>query len=97
MNAPSPRIAPWPLLAAAVSWGLTVAMAANALSGPFAERACQTGCLQILAAASVLAAALGLAFGHSAPRHPVTLLALLSLLGLLAIYLTVFLIGTLTG
>ena len=91
------RIAYWPLLAALAGWGLTVVMVAHALSGPFAGRTCQTGCMQILAAASVLAAALGLAFGHRAPRHPVTLLALLSLLGLLAIYLTVFLIGTLTG
>lgn len=87
-----------PLLAALLGWGLTAALAANLLSGPFAERSCQTGCVQALGLAAFLTAVAGVLLGvRRRPRRPLDALATLSLLGLIAIYLTTFFIGVLTG
>lgn len=90
-------VAPAPLLAALLSWGLTAALAANLLGGPFAARSCQTGCVQLLGLAAFLLAVAGVLLGARRPRHPVNTLATLALLGLIAIYLTTFFIGVLTG
>lgn len=90
--------APGPLLAALLSWGLTAALATNLLGGPFAERSCQTGCMQGLGAAAFLIAVAGVLLGvRRRPRHPLDALVALALLGLIAIYLTTFFIGVLTG
>ena len=88
-------ISPWTVLATAVSWGLTVALAFNLLGGPFEMRSCQTGCMQSLGLASFIVAVAGVLVGHRPPHHLVTLLCLLSMLGLILIYLTTFLIGVL--
>ncbi len=90
-------VAPWPLLAALLSWGLTAALAANLLGGPFAERSCQTGCMQILGAAAFLIAVAGVLLGPRRPRRALNALVSLALLGLIAVYLTTFFIGVLTG
>ena len=90
-------ISPWTVLATAISWGLTVALVLNLLSGPFEARSCQTGCMQSLGLASFLVAVAGVLVGHRPPRHLVTLLCLLSMLGLILIYLTTFFIGVLLG
>lgn len=92
--------APGPLLAALLGWGLTAALAANLLGGPFAERSCQTGCVQALGLAAFLSAVAGVLLGvrrRPRPRRPLDALVTLSLLGLIAIYLTTFFIGVLTG
>ena len=90
--------APGPLLAALLGWGLTAALVANLLGGPFAERSCQTGCVQALGLAAFLSAVAGVLLGvRRRPRQPLDALVTLSLLGLIAIYLTTFLIGVLTG
>ena len=88
-------ISPWTVLATAVSWGLTVALVFNLLGGPFEARSCQTGCMQSLALASFIVAVAGVLVGHRPPHHLVTLLCLLSMLGLIIIYLTTFFIGVL--
>ena len=90
-------VAPWPLLAALLSWALTAALAANLLGGPFAERSCQTGCVRMLGLAAFLTAVAGMLLGPRRPRHPLNTLATLALLGLIGIYLTTFFIGVLTG
>lgn len=91
-------VAPAPLLAALLGWGLTVALAANLLGGPFAERSCQTGCVQLLGLAAFLSAVAGVLLGvRRRPRRPLDALVTLALLGLIAIYLTTFFIGVLTG
>ena len=90
-------VAPGPLLAALLSWGLTAALAANLLGGPFAERSCQTGCMQVLGAAAFLIAVAGMLLGPRRPRRALDALASLALLGLIAIYLTTFFVGVLTG
>lgn len=90
-------ISPWTVLATAVSWGLTVALAFNLLGGPFETRGCQTGCMQSLGLASFIVAVAGVLVGHRPPHHLVTLLCLLSMLGLILIYLTTFFIGVLFG
>ena len=91
-------VAPAPLLAALLGWGLTVALAADLLGGPFAERSCQTGCVQILGLAAFLSAVAGVLLGvRRRPRQPLDALVTLALLGLIAIYLTTFFIGVLTG
>ena len=91
-------VAPAPLLAALLGWGLTVALAANLLGGPFAERSCQTGCVQLLGLAAFLSAVAGVLLGvRRRPRRLLDALVTLSLLGLIAIYLTTFFIGVLTG
>ena len=90
-------VAPWPLLAALLSWGLTAALAANLLGGPFAGRSCQTGCMQVLGAAAFLIAVAGVLLGPRRPRRALNALVSLALLGLIAIYLTTFFIGVLTG
>ena len=91
-------VAPGPLLAALLGWGLTVALAANLLSGPFAERSCQTGCVQLLGLAAFLSAVAGVLLGvRRRPRRPLDALVTLALLGLIALYLTTFFIGALTG
>ncbi len=74
-----------------------MALVFNLLSGPFEARSCQTGCAQSLALVSFLVAVAGTLFGHRPPRHPVTTLCLLSMLGLIVIYLTTFFIGVLLG
>lgn len=90
--------APGPLLAALLGWGLTAALAANLLGGPFAERSCQTGCVQALGLAAFLSAVAGVLLGvRRRPRRPLDALVTLALLGLIAIYLTTFFIGVLTG
>lgn len=90
-------VAPWPLLAALLSWGLTAALAVNLLGGPFAARSCQTGCMQVLGAAAFLTAVAGVLLGPRRPRRALNALVSLALLGLIAIYLTTFFIGVLTG
>ena len=90
-------ISPWTVLATAVSWGLAVALGFNLLGGPFEARSCQTGCLQSLALASFIVAVAGVLVGRRPPHHLVTLLCLLSMLGLILIYLTTFFIGVLFG
>ena len=85
------------VLAALLAWGLAAALAFNLLGGPLVERSCQTGCVQILALASLLVAVVGLLLGYRRPRHWLTQLAALACLALLGIYLTIFFIGTLTG
>ena len=90
-------ISPWTVLATAVSWGLAIALVFNLLGGTFETRSCQTGCVQSLALASFIVAVAGVLVGHRPPRHLVTLLCLLSMLGLILIYLTTFFIGVLFG
>lgn len=90
-------ISPWTALATAVSWGLTAALVFNLLGGPFEARSCQTGCMQSLGLASFIVAVAGVLIGHRPPHHLVTLLCLLSMLGLIVIYLTTFFIGVLFG
>ena len=90
-------VSPWTVLATVVSWGLAVALAYNLLSGPFEARSCQTGCMQSLALASFLVAVAGVLVGHRPPRHLLTVLCLLAMLGLIGVYLTTFFIGTLFG
>ena len=90
-------ISPWTVLAAIVSWSLTIALTYNLLGGTFAERTCQTGCVQTLAIAAFAVAVVGILFGHRPPRHPVTVIALLALFALTGIYLTVFFVGVLLG
>lgn len=93
----APRPAAWPILAAAVSWTLTAVMVSNLLAGTFDTRSCQTVCVQILAASAVIAAVLGLALGHKAPRHWATVVAVLALAALLVMYAVTFFIGTVFG
>ena len=93
---PAP-VSPGIVLAAAVSWGLAVALGFNLLGGPFEARSCQTGCVQSLALASFAVAVAGVLFGRRGPHHLLSLLCLLAMLGLIVIYLTTFLIGVLTG
>ena len=88
-------ISPWTVLATAVSWSLTVALVINMLGGPFEARGCRTGCMQSLGLASFMIAVAGTLVGHRRPYHLVTLLCLLSMLGLIVIYLTTFFIGVL--
>lgn len=88
-------ISPWTVLTTAVSWSLTVALVINMLGGPFEARSCQTGCMQSLGLASFVVAVAGVLVGHRRPHHLVTLLCLLSMLGLIVIYLTTFFIGVL--
>lgn len=90
-------ISPWTVLATVVSWSLTVALVFNLLGGPFEARSCQTGCMQSLGLASFIVAVAGVLLGHRPPHHLVTLLCLLSMLGLILIYLTTFFIGVLFG
>ena len=90
-------ISPWTVLATAVSWSLTVALVFNFLGGTFDERICRTGCVQSLALASFIVAVAGVLIGHRPPHHLVTLLCLLSMLGLIGIYLTIFFVGVLFG
>lgn len=90
-------VALWPLLAALLSWGLTAALAVNLLGGPFAARSCQTGCMQALGAAAFLIAVAGALLGPRRPRRALNALVSLALLGLIAVYLTTFFIGVLTG
>lgn len=87
----------WTVLAAILSWGLAVVLVYNLLDGPFAHRSCQTGCVQSLALASFLTACAGTLLWPRRPQHPLTTLCLLSMLGLIAIYLTTFFIGVLYG
>ena len=72
-----------------------MALAFNMLSGPFEARSCQTGCMQSLGLASFIVAVAGVLLGRRRPHHWVTLLCLLSMLGLIGIYLTTFFIGVL--
>ena len=90
-------ISPWTVLAMVVSWSLTVALVFNLLGGPFETRSCQTGCVQSLGLASFIVAVAGVLVGHRPPHHLVTVLCLLSMLGLILIYLTTFFIGVLLG
>ena len=92
-----PVIAYWPVLAAVVSWTLSVVMANSMLSGPFEQRTCQTFCVEVLGISSFVAAVLGVSLGHRAPRHPLTIVALLLMLMLILMYVTAVLIGVLTG
>ncbi len=89
------NISLWTVLAALISWTLTIVLVVNMLGGPFAQRTCQTHCIQILAIASFLTACAGTLLWPRRPQHPLTTLCLLSMLGLIVIYLTTFFIGVL--
>ncbi len=90
-------ISPWVVLATLVSWGLASALVYNLLGGDFAQRSCQTLCVQMIALASVIVAALGLIPQPPQQRGIVTILCQLSMLGLVGMYLTTYFIGTVFG
>ncbi len=93
------RIHPWPVFAAVISWALASVLVYQMLSGNFDQRSCQTLCVQMIALAALAAPIFGLALFPSAhhKRSFITALCQLSMLGLLAIYLTTYFIGTVFG
>ena len=93
------RIHPWPVFTAVASWALATVLVYQMLSGNFDQRSCQTLCVQMIALATLVIPILGLTLFRSAhrKRHIITALCQLSMLGLLAIYLTTYFIGTVFG
>lgn len=86
------KLAIYALLAALAGWGLTAMTGMNLLSGPFAGRSCQTGCVQGYFFAALAVVLVGFVLALVSLRRPggralsvAALVACLPLCGLFAV------------